>query len=150
MYSRSVMATTTTSVYSHITKNPKVRCGKPCIEGTRVAVEDIAFYFQRGYPAERIKEEFTQLNLARSTRLCPTTTSVKMKSTRRSRPRKAPQKSSRVSGKNTLSAMEANHRKTRLRKTAISHDLWIGLARPRSSGERVRRARTPRPHGKLT
>jgi len=59
------MATTATSVYSHITKNPKVRCGKPCIEGTRVAVEDIVFYFQRGYPAERIQEEFTQLNLAK-------------------------------------------------------------------------------------
>lgn len=53
-----------TSVYSHITKNPKVRGGKPCIEGTRVAVEDIVFYFHRGYPPERIPEEFPQLNLA--------------------------------------------------------------------------------------
>jgi len=58
------MATTTSIVYSHITKDPKVRGGKACIEGTRVAVEDIVFYFHRGYPAERIQEEFPQLNLA--------------------------------------------------------------------------------------
>ncbi len=52
------MSTTTSTVYSHITKDPRVRGGKACIEGTRVAVEDIVFYFHRGYPAERIQEEF--------------------------------------------------------------------------------------------
>jgi uncharacterized protein (DUF433 family) len=63
-YTESVMATTATTVYSHISKDPKVRGGKPCIEGTRVAVEDIVFYFHRGYSAARIQEEFPQLNLA--------------------------------------------------------------------------------------
>jgi uncharacterized protein (DUF433 family) len=63
-YTRSVMATTVITVYSHITKNPKVRAGKACIEGTRVAVEDVVFYFHRGYSAGRIQEEFPQLNLA--------------------------------------------------------------------------------------
>ena len=58
------MATTTTSVYSHIAKNPKTRGGKPCIEGTRVAVEDVVFYFHRGYSAGSIQEEYPQLNLA--------------------------------------------------------------------------------------
>ena len=51
------MATTTSSVYSHITKNAKIRCGKPCIEGTRVAVEDIVFYFHRGYAASGLGRE---------------------------------------------------------------------------------------------
>ena len=41
-----------------------MRAGKACIEGTRVAVEDIVFYFHRGYSAARIQEEFAQLNLA--------------------------------------------------------------------------------------
>ncbi len=58
------MATTTSSVYSHITTKAKIRCGKPCPETTRVAVEDIVFYFHRGYAVERIQEEFPQLNLA--------------------------------------------------------------------------------------
>ncbi len=63
-YTGSVMATTGITVYSHITKDPRVRGGKACIEGTRVAVEDIVFYFHRGYSAARIQEEFPQLNLA--------------------------------------------------------------------------------------
>ena len=63
-YTKGIMATTAGTVYSHITKNPKVRAGKACIEGTRVAVEDIVFYFHRGYSAARIQEEFPQLNLA--------------------------------------------------------------------------------------
>ncbi len=58
------MATTATTVYSYITKDPKVRCGKACIEGTRVAVADIVFFYRRGYTPERIQEEYPQLNLA--------------------------------------------------------------------------------------
>ena len=38
----SGMATTAPkTVFSHITKNPKVRGGKACIEGTRISVKDI-------------------------------------------------------------------------------------------------------------
>lgn len=58
------MTTTATTVYSHITKDPRVRAGKACIERTRVAVEDIVFYFHRGYSVAQIQEELPQLNLA--------------------------------------------------------------------------------------
>ena len=58
------MATSTTVVYSHIAKNPGIRAGKACIEGTRVAVTDIMFFYRRGYSAERIQEEYPRLNLA--------------------------------------------------------------------------------------
>lgn len=58
------MATTTTTVYSHITKDPRIRGGKACIEGTRVAVMDVVFFYRRGYAPERIQEEYPLLNLA--------------------------------------------------------------------------------------
>ena len=58
------MAATTITVYSHIVKNPGIRAGKACIEGTRVAVTDIVFFYRRGYSAERIQEEYPRLNLA--------------------------------------------------------------------------------------
>ncbi len=58
------MATTATTVYSYITKDPKVRAGKACVEGTRVAVADIVFLYRRGYTPERIQAEYPQLNLA--------------------------------------------------------------------------------------
>lgn len=48
------MATAPKLVYAHIARDPEVRGGKPCIEGTRLAVVDIALLHMRGYQPEEM------------------------------------------------------------------------------------------------
>ena len=48
------MATAANVVYSHITKDPKVRGGKACIDGTRLAVVDIVLLLERGHSVEEM------------------------------------------------------------------------------------------------
>jgi uncharacterized protein (DUF433 family) len=59
------MATATAkTVYSHITKDPKVCGGRACIDGTRFRVMDVVFLKQQGLSPEQIVEEYNHLNLA--------------------------------------------------------------------------------------
>jgi uncharacterized protein (DUF433 family) len=62
----SAMATTTAKmVFSHITKDPKVRGGKACIDGTRISVKDIVCLHQEGYTPEKMLNVFgTPLTLS--------------------------------------------------------------------------------------
>ena len=50
-----VMATAPKLVYAHITSDPDVRGGIPCIDGTRLAVVDIALLHMRGYQPEEMQ-----------------------------------------------------------------------------------------------
>jgi uncharacterized protein (DUF433 family) len=43
---------------SHITINPEVRAGKPCIRGTRITVYDILEYLAGGMSEDDILEDF--------------------------------------------------------------------------------------------
>ena len=45
----------------HITIDPTVRSGKPCIRSTRITVYDILEYLASAMSPERIVEEFPQL-----------------------------------------------------------------------------------------
>ena len=56
------MATEAKTVYPHITKDPAVCSGRPCIEGTRVRIVDILALHQDGLSAEQIVKEFTTLS----------------------------------------------------------------------------------------
>jgi len=62
----SGMATTAPkTVFSHITKNPKVRGGKACIEGTRISVKDIVCLHEEGRTPEQMLNVFgTPLTLS--------------------------------------------------------------------------------------
>jgi uncharacterized protein (DUF433 family) len=60
------MATTPAkAVYSHITKDPKVRDGEACIDGTRIRVADIVWMHQQGHTPDEILEQYPNLNLAK-------------------------------------------------------------------------------------
>lgn len=49
------MATTASKqVYAHITKDPGVCGGKPCIDGARIGVADIVCLLDEGYNPERM------------------------------------------------------------------------------------------------
>jgi len=52
------MATAPKLVYAHITRDPDVRGGKPCIDGTRLAVVDIALLHMRGYQPEEMQNYY--------------------------------------------------------------------------------------------
>jgi uncharacterized protein (DUF433 family) len=52
------MATTPKLVYAHITRDPEVRGGVPCIDGTRLAVVDIALLHMRGYQPEEMQDYY--------------------------------------------------------------------------------------------
>jgi len=41
--------------------DPKVRFGRPCIRGTRIAVEDILNLFKAGYSFEQVLEQYLQI-----------------------------------------------------------------------------------------
>jgi uncharacterized protein (DUF433 family) len=56
------MATLAKTVYPHITKDPSVCSGRPCIEGTRVRVLDILVLHEEGLSPEQIVKEFTSLS----------------------------------------------------------------------------------------
>ncbi len=55
------MATAAKTVYPHITKDPGVCSGRPCIAGTRVRVVDILALHQAGLTPEQIVREFPTL-----------------------------------------------------------------------------------------
>jgi len=48
-------------VSAHITVNPGVRFGKPCIKGTRIAVADILQWMASGMSREEILEDYPAL-----------------------------------------------------------------------------------------
>ena len=52
------MATASELVYAHITRDPEVRGGIPCIDGTRLAVVDIALLHTRGYQPEQMLDYY--------------------------------------------------------------------------------------------
>ena len=56
------MATAAKTVYPHITKDPGVCSGRPCIQGTRVRVVDILALYNTGLSASEIVKEFTTLS----------------------------------------------------------------------------------------
>ena len=56
------MATASKTVYPHITKDPGVCSGRPCIEGTRVRVVDILALHDEGLRPDQIVQEFTTLS----------------------------------------------------------------------------------------
>ena len=45
----------------HITIDPQVRRGKPCIKGTRIAVADVFDYLAGGISQEELLEDFPDL-----------------------------------------------------------------------------------------
>ncbi len=47
-----------------ITRDPKVRGGKPCIAGTSVSVRRIVGWYKMGESAEEIAREYPQVSLA--------------------------------------------------------------------------------------
>jgi len=47
------------SVYSHITKDPEVRSGHACIDGTRIRVMDIVCLLKEGYTPEQMVNVFS-------------------------------------------------------------------------------------------
>jgi len=55
------MATAAKPIYPHITKNPGVCSGRPCVEGTRVRVVDVVALHEAGLSAEQIVEELSTL-----------------------------------------------------------------------------------------
>ena len=48
-------------VSAHITVNPGVRFGKPCIKGTRIAVADILHWLASGMSQEEILNDYPTL-----------------------------------------------------------------------------------------
>lgn len=45
----------------HVTIDPAVRSGKPCIRGTRITVHDVLEYLAGGMTGEEIIQEFPEL-----------------------------------------------------------------------------------------
>ncbi len=45
----------------HVTIDPAVRSGKPCIRGTRITVHDVLEYLAGGMTGEEIIREFPEL-----------------------------------------------------------------------------------------
>mgnify|MGYP000167906801 CR=1 FL=1 len=45
----------------YITINPKIRFGKPCIRGMRIAVEDILNLIRMGYTADEVIKQYPDL-----------------------------------------------------------------------------------------
>lgn len=56
------MATAAKTVYPHISKDPRICSGRPCVEGTRVRVVDILALQEDGLSAEQIVQEFPSLS----------------------------------------------------------------------------------------
>ena len=50
-----------TSFYSHITIDPEIRFGKPCIKGTRIAVVDILQWLASGMTHAEILADYPSL-----------------------------------------------------------------------------------------
>lgn len=49
--------------HKHITVDPSVRSGKPCIKGTRITVYDVLEYLAGGMSEEEILADFPDLTL---------------------------------------------------------------------------------------
>ena len=47
----------------HISVDPEVRSGKPCIKGTRITVYDVLEYLAGGMSEKEILEDFPDLSL---------------------------------------------------------------------------------------
>jgi len=54
----------TLSYNDSITINPEIRFGKPCIKGTRIAVQDILGWLAAGMSVQEICEDFPELSEA--------------------------------------------------------------------------------------
>ncbi len=52
-----------TSFAQYISINPDIRFGKPCINGTRIAVVDILQWLATGMTFEEILNDFPELNM---------------------------------------------------------------------------------------
>ena len=50
-----------TEIQQHISIDPEIRFGKPCIKGTRIAVWDILGWLANGMSNEEILEDFPML-----------------------------------------------------------------------------------------
>ena len=50
-----------TNIQERISINPEIRFGKPCIKGTRIAVQDILGWLAGGMTYSEILEDFPQL-----------------------------------------------------------------------------------------
>ncbi len=59
------MATLPSLSYPHISTQPQVMSGRPCIAGTRVRVMDIVAARQAGVPDDELLEYFSSRTLAR-------------------------------------------------------------------------------------
>jgi uncharacterized protein (DUF433 family) len=46
----------------HISINPEIRSGKPCVTGTRITVSDVLSYLASGMSIEEIIEDFPSLD----------------------------------------------------------------------------------------
>ena len=55
------MATQAKTVYPHITKDPDVCSGSPCVAGTRMRVIDIVTFQEQGMTPDQMVEEFPSL-----------------------------------------------------------------------------------------
>ncbi|MBK7937933.1 MAG: DUF433 domain-containing protein [Lewinellaceae bacterium] len=49
----------------YIAINPNIRFGKPCIKGTRIAVEDILQWLASGMSFTEIMEDFPELDMVK-------------------------------------------------------------------------------------
>ena len=49
--------------HNYISLNPTIRFGKPCILGTRIAVQDILGWLASGMTNEEILDDFPELTL---------------------------------------------------------------------------------------
>ena len=54
----------TTTVYSHITKDPQVCGGKACVDGTRTRVLDLVCLMRQGLSPQDMLGAYPSLNLA--------------------------------------------------------------------------------------
>ena len=62
---KAMVAMPARTVYPHITKDPGVRGGRACVDGTRIAVLDIVCLLKEGRPPEEMCGVFaTPLSLA--------------------------------------------------------------------------------------
>ena len=54
----------TTTVYSHVTKDPQVCGGKACVDGTRIRVLDLVCLMRQGLSPQGMISAYPSLNLA--------------------------------------------------------------------------------------
>jgi uncharacterized protein (DUF433 family) len=52
-----------TDIEAYISIDPNIRFGKPCIKGTRIAIQDVLEWLSSGMSFEEILEDFPELTL---------------------------------------------------------------------------------------